>query len=404
METFKYIAISKSGEKVSGVLKAFNEMDAAQRVKQTNDIIVKLTKIEEKKEGLLNKEIGGNRLNVKAFTMMCSQFSIILSSGVSIARTVHLIANKTTDKPLKKMLTSVAEDVESGRSISASFASRGEKLLPPTFVETLYAGEQSGNLASAFESMYKHFDKQLKMKSKVKSALTYPIFVLMIAIIVVIILMVKVVPTFTKVFEEYGSQLPLPTRILIGVSKFFSHFYIPIFIIGIGMIIYYKFYTNTEKGRLAFGKFQLKLPVLGNISSLNAASQFANNMTVLLSAGLPLNNAISITARIFDNYYIGNEIGKMSGRIEEGISLGRCMKESACLPEILVDMVAVGEETGEMEETLHTIAKYYDSELEIAINAALKKLEPTILVLMAGIAGFIVISIYMAMFGMYSIM
>ena len=404
METYKYSAVSKDGQKVNGVVEAFNEIDAAQRVKQSCDIILKLSKVEEKKEGFLNQDIGGNKLNEKAFTVMCSQFAIILSSGVPISRTVHLIANKTTDKKLKKMLMSVAEDVEEGRSISASFEERGEKLLPPTFVETIYAGEQSGNLSRSFESMYKHFDKQTKMKGKVKSALTYPIFVLLIAVVVVIVLMVKVVPTFTAIFASYGADLPFMTRLLIGISNFFRKFYIWMIIIIIALILAYKLYTNTENGRMNFAKLQLKLPILGNIASLNAASQFANNMTILMASGLPLNNAISITAKIFDNYYIGHEVGKMSGKVEEGRALAGCMQESGCLPDILVDMVAVGEETGEMEQTLNTIALYYDAELEMAIDSALKKLEPTLLVVMAGIAGFIVIAIYMAMFEMYAVM
>ena len=404
METYKYSAVSKDGQKVNGVVEAFNETDAATRIKQNCDIILNLTRVDEKKEGFLNQEIGGNRLNNKAFTVMCSQFSIILSSGVPISRTVHLIADKTTDKKLKKMLTKVAADVEEGRSVSAAFEERGKDLLPPTFVETLYAGEQSGNLARSFESMYQHFDKQVKMRGKVKSALTYPAFVLVIAIVVVIVLMVKVVPTFTSIFDSYGAELPLITRMLIGISNFFAKFYLVMILIVVLAILAYKFYTNTEDGRLNMAKVQLKLPVLGNIASLNAASQFANNMSILMASGLPLNNAISITAKIFDNYYIGHEVGKMAGKVEEGKQLAYCMQESGCLPDILVDMVAVGEETGEMEQTLDTIAKYYDAELEMAIDSALKKLEPTILVVMAGVAGFIVVAIYMAMFQMYAAM
>ena len=152
------------------------------------------------------------------------------------------------------------------------------------------------------------------------------------------------------------------------------------------------------------GTIARKLPVLGNINELNSASQFANSMATMLSAGLPLTRSISITSKVIDNYYVSQEIGKLSSRLEEGHSLGPSLRETGCMPDILVDMVAVGEETGEMQSTLETVASYYDAELETAVNAAIAKLEPTLLVFMAVVAGFIVIAIYMAIFSMYSVM
>ena len=171
-------------------------------------------------------------------------------------------------------------------------------------------------------------------------------------------------------------------------------------ILGIG----YKLYGNTESGRINLARMQLKLPVLGNIANLNAASQFANTMTMMLDAGLPMTKSISITSRVLDNYFISQEVGRISSRLEEGHMLGTSLREAACLPDILVDMASVGEESGELAHTLGMTAEYYDAELEQATADALAKLEPTILVFLAGFAGFIVIAIYMAMFGMYSAM
>ena len=402
--TFKYTALSLNGEKVSGVIEGYNELDAVSRIKQTCSVVLKITPVAEKGTGFLNMDIGGNKLNSKAFTLMCSQFAIILRSGIPIARTVELIGEKTTDKPLKKLLKAVAQDVEAGRSISASFSDHGSKLLPTTFLETLRAGEASGNIDKAFESMYHHYDKQVKMRAKVKSAVSYPVFVLIVAIVVVIILMVKVVPTFLVIFESYDAELPLPTRMLIAISNFFRDYIVVMILIAAVAIIAYKIYGNTEAGRLKIAELKLKIPVLGNIGTLNAASQFANTMAMMLQAGLTITNAISITAKVIDNYYISQEVGKLAGKIEEGHSLGTCMRELTCMPDILIDMTAVGEETGELESTLNTISGYYDNELEMATDAAMKKLEPTLLVGLAVVAGFIVIAIYMAMFSMYSAM
>lgn len=404
LDTFKYAAISKSGEKVSGVVEAYNELDAVDRIKRECDIVLKISKVETEKTGFLNMEIGGKKLNKKAFTVMCSQFAIILKAGIPVGRTVHLIADKTTDKVLKKMLKQVAEDVEGGRSLAASFAERGGKILPANFVETIHAGEQTGNIDQSFQSMYEHYDKQVKTRAKVRSALAYPAFVLVVAIAVVIVLMVKVVPTFMAIFESYGAELPLPTRILIAMSEFFQKYYIVIIVVIAVVVIGYKIYGNTESGRMRLAKIGLKLPVFGNINILTAASQFANSMAMMLGAGLTMTKGLSITAKVIDNYFISQEIGKISGRIEEGHGLGVSMRESGCMPDILVDMVAVGEETGELEDTLKTISAYYDVELSMATAAALAKLEPAILVFLAGFAGFIVIAIYMAMFDMYGAM
>lgn len=404
MATYKYTAISKDGVKVSGVVEGFNEFDAVDRIKQDCDIVLKLTEVEEKKPGLLSMEIGCNRLNAKAFSLMCAQFSIILQSGIPIGRTVRLIGDKMTDKKLKGILKKVAEDVEAGRSVAASFQERGGKLLPAVFIETIRAGEESGNLSKAFETMYQHYDKQVKMRAKVRNALIYPVFVLALAVVVVIVLMVKVVPTFMDIFASYDAELPLITQSLILISNFFRKYIFLIIVVFAAIALIFKLYANTEKGRMNVAKLALKIPVLGNVSLLSAASEFAANLTTLIGAGLQLTRAVSITARVINNYYISQCVGKMTSRLEEGHTLGECMREVDCLPDILVDMTAVGEETGELESTLHTVSGYYESELDMAVQDVLKKLEPTLLIGMAVIAGYIVLAVYIAMFQMYSVM
>jgi len=403
LATYKYTALSNNGQRVSGIMEGYNELDAVDRIKQSYKILLEIQEVKEK-TGLMNIEIGGNRLNEKAFTVMCSQFAIIVSAGIPIARTVQLIADKTTDKTLKKMLQKVAADVESGRGLAASFADHGEKFLPTTFVETIRAGEESGNLDKAFETVYEHFDKMTKMRAKVRGALAYPIFVMVVAVVVVIILMVKVVPTFTEMFESYDSELPFVTQLLIDISNFFRRSWMVMLIIAVLAAIAYKLYDSLDEGRLNLAKLQLKIPVLGNISELNCAAQFANTLSTMLASGLTMTRALSITSKTLDNYYISSEVGKITGKLEQGHALGVSLREANILPDILVDMVGVGEETGEMEQTLKTIGTYYDTELDMAIASALAKLEPALLVGIAVVAGFIVIAMYMAMFSLYAVM
>ncbi len=403
MDTFTYTALSRDGKKISGVVEAFNEMDAASRIKEAYPIVLQLDATADKGVigNFLGSDFGGRKLNDKAFTLMCSQFAVILQAGIPISRTVRLIAQKMTDKPLKKILEEVAEDVESGRSLAASFTERGEKLLPLTFLETIRAGEEAGNLDTAFESVADHYTKQVKLKGKVRGAMIYPTFVMLLAVVVVIVLMVKVVPTFMAIFEAQGAELPGITRSLIVISDFFRNFWWLIVMIIAGIFVFYKIYGNTEKGRMNLAKLALKLPILGEINILNAASQFTNTMAMMLGAGLPITKAVGITARVISNYYISTEVGKIVGDLEVGQTLGRSLRDANCLPDIMVDMTAVGEESGELEATLKTTAEYYDSELEAATAAALAKLEPATLVFMGVVAGYIVIAIYMAMFTMY---
>lgn len=383
---------------------AYNEIDAMERIKRTCDFVEKITPLGGEKKSILNMQLGGNKLNAKAFSMMCSQFSIILNAGIPVARTCHLVAEKTGDKTLNRILNQVADDVEGGRSLSASFADRGGGLFPPTFVETVRAGEETGSVDKSFDTMHEHFDKINKLKKKLRSAMAYPLFVLVIAVIVVIVLMVKVVPTFTAMFEDLGGELPGITKLLIAISDFFRDY--TLLLIAIGVLLYFVFrvYKNTEKGKLKVAEITRELPLAGPISILSSASQFASTMGTMLSAGLPMVRSLSITARTLSNYYVSKQVGKIAVKVEEGRPVGASLKEAGVMPDILVDMVTVGENTGEMEATLKTIANYYDVELDGAIASCVAKVEPAIMVGLAGIAGFVVVAIYMSMFSMYSMM
>lgn len=407
MTTFKYVARAENGESVRGLIEAIDELEATAKIRAQNQVVVSLKEVHgaaDKLPGILNMDIGGSRLNGKAFTLMCNQFATILTAGIPIARAVKLIADKTGDKLLKKTLMLVAADVEAGRTISASFEEHGQGWLPATFVETIRAGEEAGDLANAFESVYRHFDKQTKMNDKVRNAMFYPVFVLIIAVVVVVILMVKVVPTFTTIFEEMGGSLPLMTRVLIAISNFISDTFV-FFILFIGIaIVAFGLFVRTEQGKMAASRAQLYLPVIGNIAELNAASLFANTMSTMIGSGLPMTKAVSITASVMPNYLIRTKVEGMVGSIEEGRTVVDSMRESEVMPEILTDMVGVGEETGEMKATLDTVAMYYDSELELAVTRAVAMLEPALLCFIAVVAGFIVIAIYMSMFEMYNMM
>ncbi|MBR3242141.1 MAG: type II secretion system F family protein [Parasporobacterium sp.] len=408
MLSFKYQAITKNGQKISGILEANNEMEAATKIRESCDVILKLQPTEvgedgEEKKNLLAMDIG-NKLDLKAFTVVCNQFAIIMKSGLPVARSVQLIADKTPDKSLKRLLNRVATDVESGKTLADSFEEHGKKKLPQTFIETIRAGEESGNLANAFASMASHFDKQIKTKAKIRSAVSYPIFVLVIAVAVVIVLMVAVVPTFSAIFDQAGAEIPGVTQFLIDLSSFVQNNIVIILIVLAVIIVGYNIYSHSEKGSMTVAKLKLKMPVLGNLNELKSAAELSNTMAIMMGSGIPMNRSISITSKVLTNKYVSERISEVTEKIEQGHDLAKSLEETEVMPAILIDMVTVGEETGELEQTLSTIAGYYDEEYNMAVDKTVSKLSPILLMVTAGIAGFIVIAMYVAMFEMYNTM
>lgn len=400
MATFKYKAISKDGASVSGIMEGKDEYDAVAKIKESCNIVLKIEPVKQR-SSILAKEIYLKKIDYKALSMVCSQFAVILTAGLPVAQCVELVAAQTEEKQLKRILERAAVEVASGVSLADSFETAGKGKIPLTFIETVRSGEQSGTLEKGLERLSFYYESRYKTTQKVGAALTYPVFVIIIAIIVVIVVMVKLIPTITGIFGEFGGELPWITRAMINASRFFQNYILVIvFLIGLG-IAGFIMYTRSEKGKIGWNRLKLKAPVLGKIAMLNASSQFANTMSTLLSAGIPVPQALGVTARTMDNYMLSIETGKMVTGLEEGRHLGICMKESGCYPMTLTDMCVIGEQTGELEETLRTVGRFFDNEAENATQKALAKLEPAVLVFIALLAGFIVFSIYLPMFQIY---
>ena len=250
--------------------------------------------------------------------------------------------------------------------------------------------------------MYEHFDRLSKMNAKVQRAMAYPMFVLLVAVVVVVVLMVAVVPAFLEMFQEFDIRLPLATRILIVLSDFLRCYGIWLALMVFVLVTGIRLYSKNPRGRINLAKIQLKLPVLGTIAVLNAASQFANSMALLISSGLSITRAIHITAKVMDNACLSESVGKLSEAVEQGRGLGASMRAQGTMPHILVNMIALGEDSGELVKTLQTAAGFYDSELDQAVLRALALMEPVLIVVLGSIATFIVFAVYLAMFTLYS--
>lgn len=404
MEQYKYSAMSNDGSRVEGVVEASDEFTAVSKIKAQNlPVVINIQQVKQKDMGILSADLGSKKVDTEALSVMCSQFSIILGAGVNIATCMQMISEQTADKKLAAMLRKSADDVAHGAGVAASMERNCEGL-PLTFLETVRAGEQSGTMDESFKTLEKYYSKSHKLQQKIKQALSYPMFVIVIAIVVVAVIMIKVVPTMTGVFADFGSELPMITKALVGMSDFFRvgwPFMIALLIVGVGG---FKMWVSTDKGKESHSRNMLKIPIIGNINRLNGAAQFANTMSALLRAGLPVSQALDTTGKVMDNYVLGQGLRGMVRKIEEGRRLGDVMRESALFPKTLTEMTAIGEETGELENTLDTIGDYYSNEADHATTQALAKLEPAIMVVLAIFVGWIVLAIYTPMFSMYNLM
>ncbi len=383
---------------MTGVAEAFDEYAAVSKIKETCSVVTKISEVQ-----VIPKEsadLFAPRIREKDLAVMCSQFAIILSSGLPIVRAVELIADQTADRQLKRLLRQVAGDVDGGSSLARSFENKAG-FLPVTFIESVRAGEESGTLDTAFRRLHAYYDKSYKLKGKVRAAMTYPIFTVAVAVVVVAVIMVKAVPTFVKTFQSMDIVLPWPTQALIAVSGFFVKSWPALLAAAAAAVLFWKLWGRTESGLIRQHRWKLRMPLVGKLNEMKSASQFAGTMMTLLSAGIPVIQAVSITAKVLDNAAVGAQLGLQIPKLEEGKTLAACLRACDFLPDLLVEMTGVGEETGSLESTLEVVGGYYDNETELRSQKALALLEPIVVCVLAVLVVFILLAVYLPMFSLY---
>ena len=399
MPTYKYEGAYLSGERVSGVVDAVSRTDAVAQIRQSCEIVLSLKEVP--KTAARDPMSRLRKISAKSLSLTCQQFAIILKAGLPLVQTVDLVADQCADKSLKTLLRQVSEDVSNGWSLSYSFEQRGAAALPVTFRETVRAGEESGDLLSAFQRMASYFERMNKTNDSLVSALTYPAFVIFVAVIVVGIIMGYAVPSFINLFSDMDVELPWVTRALIAVSGFFQKYFLVIVALLALVFFLIRLYGTTEKGGSQLARAQLHLPIIGGIVRMSNASQFAHTMSTLLAAGMPILQAIDASGRTMQNHCMAQEVLETLSGVEGGKPFGECLTFSKEIPSMLTQMAAVGESTGSMESTLNVLADYYDSETSVRTKRALALLEPAIIVVLAIFVVFILMAVYLPMFSMY---
>lgn len=399
MKTFKYTARSAQGSVSEGVIEAPTQSEAVQQLRSDGLIITKLDEVTGARD--IDLRLGGRRTKDTAISIMCKQLATIVDAGIPIVRALELVSHQADDKTLKKILQDVSDDVSAGYGLAESFEKYGPGL-PNTFIETVRAGETSGNLGLVFNRMATYFEKSSKTKSKVKSAMIYPAFVLGIAVVVVVVIMIFAVPTFTSTFESMDIEMPLPTVIMIGTSNFMVNYWwvillvIALLFVGIKLLKRYN-----EPFALAWSKIGIKLPVIGRINRMSACSQYASSMALMLEAGIPIVNGVAVAAQTMSNRYLSSKLLSVQPDLEAGRPLSELIAKTGAFPELVSELTAVGEQAGNMEGTLTVLADYYDNEVANSTARALGIMEPLLIVVLAVIVGGILLAVYLPMFSLY---
>lgn len=399
MPTYKYEGAYAGGETVTGVVEAVSEHEAVAQIRQSCEVVLSLKEIPQT-SGAAQVLDRYRRIDAKSLALVCQQFAIVLRAGMPLVQTVDLVAGQTEDKALARLLRQVSDDVSNGWSLSYSLGQRGGAL-PVTFRETIRAGEESGDLISAFERMGAYYDRSAKTHAKAVSALTYPAFILAVAVVVVGIIMGYAVPSFVNTFASMDIELPWVTVVLIAVSNFFRRYILVILAIAAALVLAVWCYSRTGNGGMHMSRLRLALPVVGQIGRMANASQFAHTMSAMLAAGMPILQTIEVSGRAMSSRCMAQEVlGAIAG-VESGRSLGDCLAQARELPPMLVEMTAMGESAGALESTLDVLAAYYDNEVDVRSARALALLEPAIIIGLAVFVVFILLAVYLPMFSLY---
>jgi len=400
--TFDYSVRDRTGKIVSGSLEAESQAAVVQKLKQMGYAPMSVT---QHKAGI-NRELSipgfSNRVKLKDLAVMSRQFAVMINSGLSLLRALTILSEQSESKKLAEVLSEVRNDVETGQALSASLAKHPE-VFPPLMVNMTRAGEVGGFLDAVLLQIAENYEAEVKLKSKIKSAMTYPVVVFCISILAVVGMLLFIVPVFAKMFTDLGGELPTPTRILIFMSDALK-LLAPVLLVGliVGFFVWQKV-KHTEKVRNVVDPIKLKLPVFGKLFQKVALSRFTRNLGTMLRSGVPILQSLDIVADTSGNMVIAKAVRDIQESVRKGESLVQPLSQHAVFPAMVVQMMAVGEDTGALDDMLHKISDFYDQEVEATTEALTSLIEPLMIAVLGGIIGAMIIALYMPIFSVFDL-
>ncbi|MCK8114417.1 type II secretion system F family protein [Anaerosoma tenue] len=393
--TFKYNVRDKTGRVVSGKLEGESREAVATKLRQMGYIILDL---DEDRLAQLNKIQFGTSVKIKDVTIFARQFATMINAGLSLTKCLSILADQAENKEMRDIIAQLNRDVEAGQSLSEAMM-KHPKIFPPLFYNMVKAGETGGVLDEVLLRVADLFEQDAHLRGRVKSAMMYPMVISILVVVVVIAMMVFVVPTFIEMFSGAGQELPLPTQVLVAMSDYVASIKGVITAIVLVILFFvFKQWTKTDSGKFIWDGIKLRMPVAGNIIRKTSVARFTRTFGTLVAAGVPILSAMDIVADTAGNEVVTRALKSARGAIKEGETIAKPLGESPVFPGMVVQMVAVGEETGALDQMLIKIADFYDEEVGTAIDGLASAMEPIIMVVLAVVVGGIVIALYMPMF------
>ncbi len=398
MANFNYVILDGKGKEKKGTIEASDASEARVKLRSQGKTVVSITRA-----SALNQEIslGERKVTARDLSVFCRQFVSMINAGITILSALEMLKDQTENKTLKKALNAVYSDIQKGDPLSDAMM-RHPKVFPNIMVSMIAAGEASGKLEVAFERMGEHFEKSTKMQALVKKAMMYPIIVMCVAIAVIIVMLVVVIPSYTEMFDELGTDLPAITKAFVAASDFLQSYWYAIIAVVAIVTIAIRTFAKTIPGQIFFGNLSRKLPIFGDLTIKNAASNYARTLSTLIYSGLPMVDAMAITANTMSNYIYKTDLRDAREKVMAGIPLSEPIAESGLYPPMVGHMTKIGEESGDLEGMLNRLADYYDEEVEMATETLTSAIEPLIIILLAGIVCLLVAAIMGPMMQLYS--
>ena len=399
MPTFAYAGRTRGGQDVSGERVADN-MDAAVAMLRREQIqVTKITPAKAKSTAGTAK--GGKKVAAKSLAIFTRQFSVMIDAGLPLVQCLDILGTQEEDKGFAGVILATRTDVEGGMSL-ADAMKRYPRTFDPLFTNMIAAGEAGGILDTTLKRLATYIEKNVKLQGEVKSAMIYPIAVIVIAGIIVGVILWKVIPTFAAMFESLGATLPAPTRFVIWLSNNLIRFGLPLIgLAALGGWAFKQWYA-TSGGQHVVDAVMLKAPILGDILRKNAVARFCRTLSTLISSGVPILDGLEITARTSGNIIVEDAIMSTRKSIERGETIAAPLKETKVFPPMVVQMISVGEATGALDTMLSKIADFYEEEVETAVAGLLTLLEPVMIAVLGVVVGGIVIAMYMPIFDLIS--
>ncbi|MGI6681002.1 MAG: type II secretion system inner membrane protein GspF [Bdellovibrionota bacterium] len=401
MPIFEYNAISSTtGRKIKGNIDAENIRIARQKLKSQGVYVTDIREGLEKNATTKKGEINflKNRVSLKDLSIITSQLTTLIVAGLPLVNALQALAEQTESRNLRRILTDVRESVEEGNAFHKSLANF-PKAFPKLYVNMIEAGEASGKLDSTLENLSKYLEEQLALRRQVISSLFYPILMLVFCLLVVVGLLAFVVPSIVEIFEKQGGTLPLPTRIVVGISDIIINYWWVFILAIIGMVVGFKKYIQTEQGKFNIDLMLIRLPFFGKLYTKVATARVASTIGTLFAGGVPLLTCLDIGKNIVSNVHFRTSLEQARDGVEKGKSLSSELGKSGLFPPLLSHMIAVGEKSGQLEQMLARAAKAYEDEVKNALSAITSIIEPLMIICLGGIVFAIVISILMPMVG-----